>query len=183
MEHDLSHRGSRIWPLDQTSLRHHNPRCTVHHNHASRAHTTHKNCSQSVIQMAQLILRLATSHFDWPQETMWKPFLPVLNHSHWCHCAEDLIPVHFYKEINIQISSRCLDDGNYTALLCTNTSSLLSFMYSSGIRYVPTQLTPVPTYTSGCVFSHLRLVCDMYSNIRTRLLQVHLNLHYSWIDF
>lgn len=66
-------------------------------------------------------------------------------------------------------SSRCLDDGNRTALLCTNTSSPLSYMYSSTNQYVPSQLTPVPTYTSGCVFSHLRLVCDMYSNIRTRL--------------
>lgn len=48
--HDLAHRHLRIWPTDQTSPRHHNPDCGIHHKHGPRAysaHRLHKNCSQS----------------------------------------------------------------------------------------------------------------------------------------
>lgn len=139
--HDLAHKGLRIWPLDQTSLRHHNPCCTIHHKHAPGAHSAHrahKNCSQS-FKLLKLFFIL-----------------------HWCHdpllCAGDLIWLSFYKQ-NVHLQQVVFyDDGDSTVLLCNNTSSPLGC--GSSEPNVSLQLTIVPTYTSGCVFSHLCL-CDL----------------------
>lgn len=38
------------------------------------------------------------------------------------------------------------------------------------------QLTPVPTYTSGCVFSHLRLLCDVIARLDRNMLEFALQL-------
>lgn len=150
--HDLAHRGLRMWPLDQTSLRHRNPCCTIHHKHAPRAqpaHRVHKNCSQSFksLKLFFILLPHPWKHCLNPPD---QPLLSVLSS---IYSSRDLIwlyfQIHFSSLVLWWWKPKCVAVQQHPT-----TNKIPKQQTNVSLR-----LTPVPTYTSGYVFSHLCLHC------------------------
>lgn len=143
--HDLARRCSRIWPMDPTILRRSALGCTIHHKQASREHWAHR----AHIHGNHLnSWSYSSSCFTLPLETMCKPFQPVFNPNDGCHVSFEFI-------FTIKCKSTvewCFHDG------CETLSR--HHWASQHQTDVSLQLTPVPTYTSVSVLSHLRVFCD-----------------------
>lgn len=160
--HDLVHGGLRIWPLDQTSLRHPNLCCTIHHKHAPRAHSAkrvHKNCSHlncsGYSLFCYIMFHLASGNNVETCPTCFQSQWSVPRSAPLCWrlCLTA-------KKRNMQISSRLVlwwwQPYSVAVQHQLVTTELWQHQTDGSL-----QLTPVATYTSGCVLSHLRLFCDV----------------------
>lgn len=95
----------------------------------------------AIILIVEVILHFATSCFTLPLETMCKPFQPVFNPNDGCHVSFEFI---FTIKSAVEW---CFHDG------CETLSR--QHWASQHQTEVSLQLTPVPTYTSVSVLSHL----------------------------